>query len=211
MQLELLNDQGQASSKVDAPDTVFGRDYNEALIHQIVVAYQANARQGTRAQKDRQMVKHSTKKPFRQKGTGRARAGMTSSPLWRGGGRIFPNSPDENFSHKVNKKMYRAGMASIFSQLARDGRIAVVDSLTIDAPKTKLLAAKFKAMGFGADNKTSVLVIADDIDENLFLASRNLANVMVVEPRYADPLSLVFYKKVLVTKGAIDKLQEMFS
>jgi len=211
MQLELLNEQGQASSKVDAPDTVFGRDYNEALIHQIVVAYQANARQGTRAQKDRQMVKHSTKKPFRQKGTGRARAGMTSSPLWRGGGRIFPNSPDENFSHKVNKKMYRAGMASIFSQLARDGRIAVVDSMKVDSPKTKVLAARFKAMGLGSDNATSVLVIADEVDENLFLASRNLANVLVVEPRYADPLSLVFYKKVLVTKGAMDKLQEMFS
>lgn len=206
MQLELLNEQGQAASKVDAPDTVFGRDYNEALIHQIVVAYQANARQGTRAQKDRAMVKHSTKKPFRQKGTGRARAGMTSSPLWRGGGRIFPNSPDENFSQKVNKKMYRAGMASIFSQLARDGRLAVVDSIKVDSPKTKQLAAKFKAMGLD-----SVLVIADEVDENLFLASRNLANVMVVEPRYADPLSLVFYKKVLVTKGAIDKLQEMLA
>ena len=113
MQLELLNDQGQAASKVDAPETVFGREYNEALIHQIVVAYQANARQGTRAQKDREQVHHSTKKPFKQKGTGRARAGMTSSPLWRGGGRIFPNSPDENFTQKINKKMYRAGMASI--------------------------------------------------------------------------------------------------
>ena len=206
MQLELLNEQGQAASKVDAPDTVFGRDYNEALVHQIVVAYQANARHGTRAQKDRATVKHSTKKPFRQKGTGRARAGMTSSPLWRGGGRIFPNSPDENFGQKVNKKMYRAGMASIFSQLARDGRLAVVDSIKVDSPKTKQLAAKFKAMGLD-----SVLVIADEVDENLFLASRNLANVMVVEPRYADPLSLVFYKKVLVTKGAIDKLQEMLA
>ena len=131
MQLELLNEQGQATSKVDAPDTVFGRDYNEALVHQIVVAFQANARQGTRAQMDRDEVKHSTKKPWRQKGTGRARAGMTSSPLWRGGGRIFPNSPDENFTQKVNKKMYRAGMASIFSQLAREGRLAVVDSLTV--------------------------------------------------------------------------------
>ena len=198
MQLELLNEQGQATAKVDAPDTVFARDYNEALVHQIVVAYQANARQGTRAQKDRGSVKHSTKKPFRQKGTGRARAGMTSSPLWRGGGRIFPNTPDENFSHKVNKKMYRAGMASILSQLARDGRLAVVDSLAVAAPKTKLLAQKFKAMGLD-----SVLVIADTVDENLALASRNLANVLVVEPRYADPLSLVFYKKVLVTKGAI--------
>jgi large subunit ribosomal protein L4 len=206
MQLELLNEQGQASAKVDAPDTVFGRDYNEALVHQVVVAYQANARQGTRAQKDRGVVKHSTKKPWRQKGTGRARAGMTSSPLWRGGGRIFPNTPDENFSHKVNKKMYRAGMAAIFSQLAREGRLAVVDSLKVEAPKTKLLAAKFKAMGLD-----SVLVIADEVDENLFLASRNLANVMVIEPRYADPLSLVHYKKVLVTKGAIDQLKEILA
>lgn len=206
MQLELLNEQGQATAKVDAPDTVFARDYNEALVHQVVVAYQANARQGTRAQKDRGTVKHSTKKPFRQKGTGRARAGMTSSPLWRGGGRIFPNSPDENFTHKLNKKMYRAGMASILSQLARDGRLAVVDSIAVDAPKTKLLAAKLKAMGL-----ESVLVISDQIDENLALASRNLPNVLVVEPRYADPLSLIFYKKVLVTKSAIDTLKEMFA
>ena len=206
MQVELLNDQGQAASKLDVPETVFGRDYNEALIHQLVVAYQANARQGTRAQKDRQMVKHSTKKPFKQKGTGNARAGMTSSPLWRGGGRIFPNSPDENFSQKVNKKMYRAGMASIFSQLAREGRLAVVDSIKVDSPKTKQLAAKFKAM-----NLNHVLVIAEEVDENLYLASRNLPNVLVVEPRYADPVSLVHYKKVIVTKGAIDQLKEMFA
>ena len=206
MQLELLNEQGQATAKVDAPDTVFARDYNEALIHQVVVAYQANARQGTRAQKNREAVKHSTKKPWRQKGTGRARAGSTSSPIWRGGGRTFPNSPDENFTQKVNKKMYRAGMASILSQLARDGRLAVVDSISVDSPKTKLLAAKLKAM-----NLDNVLVIADEIDENLYLASRNLPNVLVVEPRYADPLSLVHYKKVLVTKAAIDKLQEMFA
>ena len=206
MQLELLNDQGQATAKFDVPDTVFARDYNEALVHQIVVAYQANARQGTRAQLDRGEVHHSTKKPFRQKGTGRARAGMTSSPLWRGGGRIFPNRPDENFSQKVNKKMYRAGMAAIFSQLARDGRLAVVDSISVEAPKTKLLAAKFKAMGL-----ESVMVISDLVDDNLLLASRNLANVLVVEPRYADPLSLVFYKKILVTKGAIEQLKEMFA
>ncbi len=206
MQIELLNDQGQAASKVDVPDTVFGRDYNEDLVHQVVVAFQANARQGTRAQKDREQVKHSTKKPFKQKGTGRARAGMTSSPLWRGGGRIFPNMPDENFSHKINKKMYRAGMASIFSQLAREGRLAVVDSMTVDSPKTKPLAAKFKAM-----NLESVLVIADEIDENLYLASRNLVNILVVEPRYADPVSLVHYRKVLVTKAAMDKLKEMFA
>ena len=206
MQLELLNEQGQAASKVDAPETVFGRDYNEALVHQLVVAFQANARQGTRAQKDRAMVKHSTKKPFRQKGTGNARAGMTSSPLWRGGGRIFPNSPLENFSQKLNKKMYRAGMASILSQLARDGRLAVVESIKLDSPKTKQLAAKFKAM-----NLDSVLVIADEVDENLYLASRNLGHVLVIEPRYADPVSLVHYKKVLVTKGAIDQLKEMFA
>jgi large subunit ribosomal protein L4 len=211
MQLELLNDQGQATSKVDAPDTVFARDYNEALVHQIVVAYQANARQGTRAQLTRGEVKHSTKKPFRQKGTGRARAGMTSSPLWRGGGRIFPNKPDENFSQKVNKKMYRAGMASILSQLARDGRLAVLDSLKVDAPKTKLLAAKLKAMGLGTGHANSVMVIADQVDENLALASRNLANVLIVEPRYADPLSLVHFKKVLVTQGAIEQLKEMFA
>ena len=207
MQVELLNEQGLAASKVDVPDTVFGREYNESLVHQVVVAYQANARQGTRAQKDRQQVKHTTKKPFKQKGTGRARAGMTSSPLWRGGGRIFPNMPDENFTQKINKKMYRAGMASIFSQLAREGRLAVVESLKVDSPKTKVLADKFKAMNL----KSSVLVIADEVDENLYLASRNLQDILVVEPRYADPLSLIFYKKVLVTKAAMDQLKEMFA
>ncbi len=204
MELKVLNAQGQASGTTPAPATVFGRDYNEALVHQIVVAYQANARLGTRAQKDREMVKHSTKKPFRQKGTGRARAGMTSSPLWRGGGRIFPNSPDENFSQKVNKKMYRAGVCSILSKLAQDDRVAVIDSLSVDAPKTKLLADKLKAMGLD-----SVLIITDSLDENLFLASRNLKNVMVVEPRYADPMSLIHFKRVVLTRPAIAKLEEM--
>ena len=188
-----------------APEALFGREFNEALVHQLVVAYQANARQGTRAQKDRQMVKHSTKKPWRQKGTGRARAGMTSSPIWRGGGRTFPNSPDENFTHKVNKKMYRVGVCSILSKLAADGRIAVIDGLSVDAPKTKLLAGKLKAMGLD-----SALVITDAMDENLLLASRNLKNVMVVEPRYADPLSLIHYKKIIVTKGAMARLEEMW-
>ncbi len=206
MQLELLNAQGQATSKVDAPDALFAREYNEALVHQVVVAFQANARQGTRAQMGRAEVRHSTKKPWRQKGTGRARAGMSSSPLWRGGGRIFPNSPDENFTQKINKKMYRAGMASIFSQLARDGRLAVIDSMEVDSPKTKLFAARLKAMGLN-----SVLVIADRVDDNLLLASRNLPNVLVVEPRYADPLSLVHFKKVLVTKAAIEQLKEMLA
>ena len=206
MKLELLNEQGKAASQVDAPETVFGREFNEDLIHQIVVAYRANGRQGTRAQKDREQVSHTTAKPFKQKGTGRARAGMSSSPLWRGGGRIFPNLPEENFAQKINKKMYRAGMASILSQLAREGRLAVVESLKVDSPKTKVLADKFKSM-----NLDSVMVIADEVDENLYLASRNLKNVFVVEPRYADPVSLVQFKKVLVTKGAIDKLKEMFA
>lgn len=204
MELKLLNDQGQSSSTIQAPDTVFGRDFNEALVHQVVVAFQANARGGNRAQKDRAEVKHSTKKPWRQKGTGRARAGMTSSPLWRGGGRIFPNSPEENFSHKVNKKMYRAGIRSILSQLAREDRIAVVDSFLLDTPKTKEAASKLKGMGLD-----SVLIITDTVDENLYLATRNLPHVAVVETRYADPLSLIHYKKVLITKPAIAQLEEM--
>jgi large subunit ribosomal protein L4 len=206
MDLKLLNAQGQAAGNVDAPDTVFGRDYNEALVHQVVVAYQANARSGNRKQKDREEVKHSTKKPWRQKGTGRARSGMTSSPLWRGGGRIFPNSPDENFSHKVNKKMYRAGMCSILSQLAREDRIAVVEDFKVDAPKTKLFADKIKGMGLD-----SVLVIIDAVDDNLFLASRNLVNVAVVEVTRADPVSLVHFDKVLITKAAVDKVKEIFA
>lgn len=206
MQLEFLNAQGQPAEKFEVSPEVFGRDFNEDLVHQIVIAYQANARLGNRAQKDRAVVKHSTRKPWKQKGTGRARAGMTSSPLWRGGGKIFPNSPDENFTHKVNKKAYRAGMRSLFSQLAREGRLVVVDSFTVDAPKTKLVAEKCKAMGFD-----SVMIIADGSDENLFLAARNLPNVLVVEPRYADPLSLLFYKKVVMTKGAVSQLQEMLS
>jgi len=206
MELKLLNAQGQAAANVAAPDTIFGRDYNEALIHQIVVAYQANARSGNRKQKDREEVSHTTKKPWRQKGTGRARAGMSSSPIWRGGGRTFPNSPDENFSHKVNKKMYRAGICSILSQLARDGRLSVIEELSVEAPKTKLLAQKLKNMGLD-----SVLVITDSMDENLMLAARNLPNVLVVEPRQADPMSLVFFKKVLITKPALAKIEEMLA
>ncbi len=207
MELKLLNDQGQAASNVAAADTIFGRDYNEALIHQLVVAFQANARSGNRKQLGRDDVHHTTKKPWRQKGTGRARAGMSSSPLWRGGGRAFPNSPDENFSQKVNKKMYRAGICSILSQLAREDRLSIVEDFTVDAPKTKLLSDKLKTMGC----LDSVLIIADDFNENLMLASRNLPNVLVVEPRYADPVSLVHFKKVLVTKLALAKIEEMLA
>ena len=206
MQLELLNEQGQATAKVDAPDTVFARDYNEALVHQIVVAFQANARQGTRAQLDRGEVKHSTKKPFRQKGTGRARAGMTSSPLWRGGGRIFPNRPDENFSQKVNRKMYRAGVCAILSQLAREDRLVVIDSFTVSAPKTKLLAQKLKGMGFD-----DVLIITDAIDDNLLLSSRNLHYVSVASVSDADPVTLIRHEKVVVTKSAVAKIEEMLA
>jgi large subunit ribosomal protein L4 len=206
MELKLLNAEGQAASNVAAADTVFGRDYNEALIHQIVVAYAANARSGNRKQKDREEVSHTTKKPWRQKGTGRARAGMSSSPLWRGGGRIFPNSPDENFTHKVNKKMYRAGLCSILSQLAREERLVVIEELSIEAPKTKLLSQKLTGLGLD-----SVLIITDNIEENLLLASRNLPNVLVVEPRHADPMSLVFYKKILVTKAALAKIEELLA
>jgi large subunit ribosomal protein L4 len=206
MELKSLNEQGTAGANVAAADTVFGRDYNEALIHQIVVAYAANARSGNRKQKDREEVHHTTKKPWRQKGTGRARAGMSSSPLWRGGGRIFPNSPDENFTHKVNKKMYRAGICSILSQLAREERLVVVESMSIDAPKTKMLSQKLASMGL-----ESVMIITDTLEENLELASRNLPHVLVVEPKHADPMSLVFYKKIVVTKAALAMIEEMFA
>ena len=204
MELKLINEQGQEASRLDASAALFGREYNEALIHQVVVAYQANARSGNRAQKDRAEVRHTTAKPVRQKGTGRARAGMSSSPLWRGGGRIFPNSPDENFSQKLNKKMYRAGMASILSQLVREDRLAVVDTLAVDAPKTKLFSQKIKGMGY-----ESVLVITDVLDENVYLASRNLHNVLVLEVSETDPVSLIRFPKVLMTRNALAKFEEV--
>lgn len=204
MELNLVNGQGQETAKVPASDAVFARQYNEALVHQLVVAYMANARQGTRAQLNREFVHHTTKKPFRQKGTGRARAGMSSSPLWRGGGRTFPSTPNENFSKKMNKKAYRAAMATIFSKLVADGRLVVVESIGAETPKTKAFAAKLKAMGL-----TSAMLIAETVDDNLFLASRNIKNVTVVEPRYIDPLSLIHYEKIVVAKGALSKIEEM--
>jgi len=203
MELKLLNAEGQAASTLQASDTLFGRDYNEALVHQVVTAYMANARSGDRAQKTRGEVAHSTKKPFRQKGTGNARAGMSSSPLWRGGGRTFPNKPTENFSQKVNRKMYRAGLASILSQLAREDRIAIVEDFLIEAPKTRLLVEKLKNMGLD-----SALVITDAVDENLYLSSRNLYCVQVLEVERTDPVSLVRFPKVLVTKGALARMEE---
>ena len=205
MELNVLTEQGQESAKLAASDTVFGREYNEALVHQLVVAYQANARQGTRAQLNRRDVHHTTKKPWRQKGTGRARSGMSSSPLWRGGGRTFANTPDENFTQKINKKAYRAAMQTIFSKLAADGRLVVIDSISAETPKTKDFAAKLKALGA----VEHVMVITAEVSDNLYLASRNLKNVLVVEPRYADPLSLIYYKKIVVTKDAVAKIEEM--
>jgi large subunit ribosomal protein L4 len=204
MELKIVGAEGKNGGTLNATDAIFGREFNESLVHQLVVAYQANARRGTRAQKDRGAVSHSTKKPWRQKGTGRARAGMTSSPLWRGGGKIFPNSPDENFSQKVNRRMYRAGLCSILSQLAREDRLRVVDEFRVDQPKTKLLAQKVKSMGF-----EQVLVLTDEVDENLMLSSRNLPNVQVLAVRHANPVALVHSDKVLLTKAAVAKLEEM--
>ena len=206
MELKVINDKGLSTSNLSASDEVFGRGYNEDLVHQVVTAYQANARAGNSKQKSRCEIAKSTRKPFAQKGTGRARAGMASSPLWRGGGKIFPNSPDQNYTQKINRKMYRAGLASIFSQLVRDGRLSVIDTLSIEAPKTKLLAEKIKAMGMDR-----VMIITDSLDENLYLSSRNLPNVLVVEAHQADPVSLVRFPQILVTRGAIAKIEEMLA
>lgn len=206
MDLKVISNDGQSTASISASDALFGREYNEALVHQIVTAYLANARSANRAQKGRADVNKSTRKPWRQKGTGRARAGMASSPLWRGGGQIFPNSPEENFSHKVNRKMYRAGMGAILSQLVRDSRLSVVEKFTVDSPKTKLLSQKLKDMGLG-----EVMLITDKVDENLYLSSRNLPNVMVVEVGRADPVSLLRFEKVLMTQSAVTKIEEMLA
>lgn len=206
MELKLINDKGASEGTVAASAELFGRDYNEALVHQVVTAFQANARSGNRAQKGRSDVQKSTKKPWRQKGTGRARAGMASSPLWRGGGKIFPNSPDENFSQKVNRKMYRAGIAAILSQLVRENRLSVVEDMTLDAPKTKGLVAKLKGMGLD-----QVLIITENYDENLYLSSRNLENVMVLEAKHADPVNLVRFANVVLTKGAVKQFEEVLA
>ncbi|GHT89848.1 50S ribosomal protein L4 [Betaproteobacteria bacterium] len=207
MELKVINQQGQETATLQASDVLFARDYNEALIHQVVVAYQANARAGSRQQKNRSEVAHTTHKPWKQKGTGRARAGMSSSPIWRGGGRAFPNSPEENFSQKVNKKMFRAGVASILSELVRQNRLVVVDDLSIEAPKTKLFTQKLKGLGL----EERLLVITDQLDENLYLSSRNLPNVLVLEAQEADPVSLIRFPRVLVTKNAVAKFEEMWA
>ena len=205
MDLKLIDDNGKSATTHAGSDALFGREYNEALIHQLVTAYQANARSGNRKQKGRADINKSHKKPWAQKGTGRARAGQANSPLWRGGGKIFPNSPDENFSQKVNRKMFRAGIAAILSQLVRENRLSVVEQFALDAPKTKLFAQKIK--GFGLTG--SVLVVTDKFDDNVFLSSRNLAGVLVLEAREVDPVSLVRFDNVLLTKAAVAQFEEI--
>ena len=205
MELKVINAQGQVAGSLNASDALFAREYNEALVHQLVTAFLANARIGSRAQLTRAEVKHSTKKPWRQKGTGRARSGMTSSPLWRSGGRAFPNKPDENFTQKVNRKMYRAGMAAILSQLVRDERLFVVDELSAATPKTKAFAEQVKNMGL-----EQVLFVTKQLDENVYLSSRNLPNVLVLEAQQIDPYSLLRYKKVVITKDAVAQLEEQW-
>ena len=208
MELKLIDNNGKpAKSGVAVSEDTFGREFNEALVHQVVTAYMANARTATRAQKGRGNVSHTTHKPWNQKGTGRARSGMSSSPIWRGGGRAFPNSPDENFSHKVNRKAYRAGMRSILSELARQERFSVVEQFGIETPKTKVLVQKIKDMGYS----DCVLVLIDSFDENLYLSARNLPNVLIIEAQYADPVSLVRFPNVLATNGAVKKLEEMLA
>ncbi|SEP30335.1 50S ribosomal protein L4 [Nitrosovibrio sp. Nv6] len=206
MELKLIDNNGQSAASVSVPDSLFGREYNEALVHQVVTAYLANARSANRAQKGRSDVSKSTRKPWRQKGTGRARAGMASSPIWRGGGKIFPNSPAENFSHKVNRKMYRAGIGAILSQLVRENRMSVVENFSVDAPKTKALASKLKDMGLD-----EVMIITDSIDENLYFSSRNLPLVKIVEAGHADPVSLMRFANVLITRGALTKMEELLA
>jgi len=208
MELKVINDKGQATANLSASDELFGREYNEDLVHQLVTAYMANARAGNSKQKGRSEIAKSTRKPFAQKGTGRARAGMASSPLWRGGGKIFPNTGEENYTQKINRKMYRAGLAAILSKLVSENRLVVVDSLTVDSPKTKQFAQKIKSMGLDTGR---VLIITDSIDENLYLSSRNLPNVLVLEANQADPVSLVRFPNVVVTRGAVAKIEEMFA
>jgi large subunit ribosomal protein L4 len=208
MELKLIDKNGKAAKKgVTVSEGTFGREFNEALVHQVVVAYMANARTATRAQKGRDTVAHTTHKPYAQKGTGNARAGMSSSPIWRGGGRAFPNSPNENFSHKVNRKAYRAGMQTILSELVRQDRLSVVEEFNVDTPKTKALAEKIKGFGYTG----GVLVLTDGFDENLYLSSRNLTDVMVVEAQFADPVSLVRFPNVVATAAAVKKLEEILA
>lgn len=193
----------KAAGTVEVSDATFARDFNEDLVHQVVTAYLAGARQGTRAQKNRAAVSGGGKKPWRQKGTGRARAGTSSSPIWRSGGVTFAAKPQDH-SQKVNKKMYRAAMQSILSELARQDRLVVVESMELKEPKTKLLIKELS--GFGVQG---ALIVADEVTENLYLASRNLHKVDVRDVSSIDPASLIAFEKVIVTVPALKKFEEM--
>ncbi len=196
---------GKASKSLSVSDIAFAKEYNEGLIHQVVVAYLAGARQGSRAQKNRAAVRGGGKKPWRQKGTGRARAGTIRSPIWRGGGVTFASKPTD-FSNKINRKMYRAAMRSIFSELARQERLIVVEEINIVSPKTKLLLEKL-----GQYNLTNVLIVSEEIDENLYLAARNLYKVDVRDLHAVDPVSLIAHDNVMMTVGAVKKFEELLS
>ncbi|MCH4812302.1 MULTISPECIES: 50S ribosomal protein L4 [Vreelandella] len=187
---------------VEVADATFGKEFNEALVHQVVTAYLAAGRQGTRAQKSRSDVRGGGKKPWRQKGTGRARAGTIRSPLWRSGGVTFAARP-QDYTQKVNRKMYRAAMRSILSELVRQERLVAIEEFIVDAPKTKQVAAKLKEL-----NLEKVLIVTEEIDEKLYLAARNLPHVDVVDVAAADPVSLVAFDKVLITVSALRKFEE---
>jgi len=207
MKLSVLNPvDGKAVSEIELSDATFGVEFNEPLVHQVVVAYRNNARLGTRQQKTRAEVSGGNSKPWRQKGTGQARAGSTRSPLWRKGGKTFPNTPDENFSQKVNRKMHRAALRSIWSELARQNRLVAVDAFTIDAPKTKSLVEKLAR--FGADD---ALIITEALDRNLGLSARNLHKIDVRDVASIDPVSLVGHEKVIVTVPALKRIQELLA
>ncbi|BBI47825.1 MULTISPECIES: 50S ribosomal protein L4 [Halomonadaceae] len=187
---------------VEVADATFGKEFNEALVHQVVTAYLAAGRQGTRAQKSRSDVRGGGKKPWRQKGTGRARAGTIRSPLWRSGGVTFAARP-QDYTQKVNRKMYRAAMRSILSELVRQERLVAIEEFVVDAPKTKQVAAKLKEL-----NLEKVLIVTEEVDEKLYLAARNLPHVDVVDVAAADPVSLVAFDKVLITVSALRKFEE---
>ena len=203
MKLQLKNEAGAKAGEIEVSDAVFGAAFNEPLVHQVVVAYQAGGRIGSRKQKTRSEVRGGGRKPYAQKGTGQARAGTIRSPLWRGGGKIFPNTPDENFEQKVNRKMYQGAIRSILSELVRQDRLVTVKEFKVETPKTKALAAKLK--GFGLEN---VLIVTDAVDSNLALAARNLVGIEVTNVSGADPVSLVRFEKVIVTEAAAKRLEE---
>ena len=206
MELKLTTATGRASkNSVELSEGNFGRDFNETLIHQVVTAYMAAGRSGTKAQKNRAAVSGGGAKPWRQKGTGRARAGTIRSPLWRTGGKIFAAEP-RNYEQKLNKKMYRAAIRSILSELVRQERLMIVDKFAVDAPKTKQLAEKLKAMG-----STNALIVSDSVDDNLFLSARNLPHVDVCTARRVNPVSLIGFEKVIMTVSAVTELEEMLA